>query len=68
MAKKIKITETKIGDEILTDDGLMEIADLIRLAEFYKSNATHLSIDRYYIEDEKGVEHRKFSFQFVKRS
>ncbi len=52
MAKKIKITETNVGDEILTDDGYIEIADLIRLAKFYKSDATHLSIDRYYIEDE----------------
>lgn len=70
MSKKNRprIIETPIGEEILTDDGLMAIEDLVRLTEFYKPvGATHLSIDRYYVEDEEGIEHRKFSFQFVKR-
>lgn len=59
--------ETKIGNEIVNDDGLITLENLINLTDLYKSEgATHLSIDRYYIEDEEGVEHRKFSFQFVK--
>ena len=67
MAKKIK--NTKIGGEILNDNGFLAIEDLINLAELYKTDgATHLSIDRYYIEDEEGIERRKFSFQFVKRN
>lgn len=66
MTKKI-ITE--IGAEILNDDGFLAIDDLIKLAKQYKiDGATHLSIDRYYIEDEKGIDRRNFSFQFVKRS
>ena len=71
MSKKNKpiIIEILIGEEILTDDGLITIEDLVRLTEFYKPiGATHLSIDRYYVEDEEGGEHMRFSFQFVKRT
>ncbi len=65
---KTKIIESSIGDEIVTNDGLITIEDLLSIAERHKlDGATHLSIDRYYVEDEEGFEHRKYSFQFVKR-
>lgn len=64
---KPKIIETPIGDEILNNNGLITIEELLIIAERHKiDGATHLSIDRFYIEDDEGIERAKFSFRFIK--